>query len=71
MDTIKDKKGITVAININWCIEDVLETAKNEHIKLTRKQAGEVLDKCLADHDATIGVNWDVISYHIGCVKND
>ena len=45
---------------ITWCIDDVLQ----ERPDLTRTQASEVLYKLCdpAEHDATIGVNWDSIN---------
>lgn len=49
-----DLSGIT----IHWDIEDVKSIAPT----LTDQEAQAVLDRVKANHDATIGVNWDVIS---------
>jgi hypothetical protein len=62
---VRDKKGVAIEIHIVWCIEDVLETAKQKDIKLTRKQAGEVLEACYHKHDCNNGITWDVIEYWI------
>jgi len=47
-------------ITFSWCIEDV------QHVRpdLTDQQARKVLDRCERRHDASIGMNWDVISVH-------
>lgn len=62
----KDKGKIC----IEWCIDDVLMMAKNKGINITRKQASEVLELALRRHDASIGVNWDVLSAHLDEVLN-
>ena len=40
-----------------WCVEDVLA----DHDWLTQDQAREVIELMYRYHDATIGMNWDVI----------
>jgi hypothetical protein len=52
-------------IEIKWCTEDVLMQAENLDIKLTEDQADEILESLGDNHDATIGINWDVISFYI------
>ena len=54
-------------ITITWCIDDVLAV---DH-SLTPKQAREVLRLMKHRHDASIGINWDVIQCHIDQVKED
>lgn len=46
-------------ISISWSIEDVLSVVPH----LTNEQAGEVLDYVERNHDATIGVNWDTLTW--------
>lgn len=70
MEKIKDEKGNTIAINLTWGIDDVLQVAKDNNIKLTRKQASDVLDETLRRHDATLGVSWETIEYHIDSILN-
>jgi hypothetical protein len=43
-----------------WMIEDVLSIRPD----LTEEQAWEVLQVAESRHDATIGINWDVLDYH-------
>ena len=43
-----------------WHIDDVLEVRSD----LTPEQCIEVLKECERQHDATIGINWDVLSFH-------
>ena len=45
------------SISLVWTIDDVQSIRED----LSDDQAGTVLDTCLAEHDASIGVNWDVI----------
>jgi len=52
-------------IKLIWCYEDVLMLAKMRDITLNKKQACEILAEVERKHDATIGVNWDVIDCHI------
>jgi len=47
-------------IAIYWHIEDVKEVRPD----LSDEQCRELLEHCKDNHDATIGINWDVISTH-------
>ena len=51
----------TTEIRISWASEDVLEVDDS----LTPEQVGMVLDHLQRKHDATIGINWDVIGFTI------
>lgn len=44
-------------ISIKWSTVDVLSVRPD----LTEQQANKVLDALYNRHDATIGINWDVI----------
>jgi hypothetical protein len=44
-------------IALHWTTEDVMQQCN----WLTKKQAQDVLHACLHGHDASIGLNWDVI----------
>ncbi len=61
MEAIKDKKGLTIEIKLSWCIEDVMERAKQRSIKLSRKEAALVLETCLHRHDCNLGITWDTL----------
>lgn len=54
---MKDLSGIT----IHWDIEDV----KSIDSTLTDEQAQAVLDRVKHNHDANIGINWEVIEQAI------
>jgi len=47
-------------IEISWHIDDVKELRPD----LTDAQAREVLDHAKHQHDASIGINWDVLAVH-------
>jgi len=48
-----------------WSIVDITERAKELKIKVTKKQAREIAGTIERRHDATIGINWDVIDAHL------
>jgi hypothetical protein len=52
-------------IEIKWSTEDVLLQAENAGFELTEDQADEILESLKDNHDATVGINWDVISFYI------
>jgi hypothetical protein len=47
-------------IEISWHIDDVKEVRPH----LTDAQAREVLEQAKRQHDADIGINWDVLAIH-------
>ena len=50
-------------IALHWSTEDVMQQCN----WLTKDQARDVLHTCLHEHDACIGLNWDVIE----CIAED
>lgn len=50
---------------IYWSVGDVLDIAKEEGINLTEREAFEELTTLCRDHDATVGINWEVIRSHL------
>jgi hypothetical protein len=52
-------------IQITWCTEDVLDTAKQMEVKLTEEEANDVLFTIEANHDANFGITWDNIEWAI------
>ena len=54
-------------ITIIWCAEDVLAVDPS----LKPKQVREVLRLMKHRHDASVGINWDVIQCHIDTVKEE
>jgi len=69
LDELKEKLGDQLIaggdeaqgdwITIKWHVDDVLDVRED----LTREQAREVLHRVKAEHDANLGVNWEVIEY--------
>jgi hypothetical protein len=53
-------------IEIRWSTEDVIWQANNMDIELTEEQADAILENVDHYHDASIGINWDVVGVHIG-----
>ncbi len=46
-------------LNITWCTDDILSVRPD----LTNAQARDVLRAVESNHDACIGVNWEVIEH--------
>jgi len=61
-----DTDEIAVAI---WTIDDVLDRAEEMGNKITRDQAEKVVYALQSQHDANIGINWDVIDTHISMTE--
>lgn len=55
-------------INIKWSTDDVLWRAEDMNVKITEEQADDVLSLLESNHDANVGINWDVIDYYIGVI---
>lgn len=52
-------------IKISWHIDDVKGHAELMEVEINDEEAREILSGIEADHDASIGVNWENIEYHI------
>lgn len=50
----------------NWSIEDIKGKSLDVHgIILSDEQATNIANKIQNNHDASIGINWDVINSHV------
>jgi hypothetical protein len=56
-------------IQIRWSTDDVLMKAEELDIELTEEQADIILGNIERYHDANVGINWDVIAYHIESIN--
>jgi len=67
LNTVKtmQEEGRVTRISVDWCAEDVLSLDTT----LTPQQVEDVLTSIKNALDATIGINWDVIQFHIDQVK--
>jgi len=57
------------SISITWCIDDVRSLAPD--IDLTYEQCREVLAMADNNHDASIGINWDVLRVYLDVVLDE
>jgi hypothetical protein len=50
-----------------WTVDDVLHEGNHhdDYPDVTQEQAEEVLGRMERHKDATIGMNWDVLNYHL------
>lgn len=49
----------------SWGLRDIKKQAEEDDVTLTKEQAREIANAIERTHDATIGINWEVISEHI------
>lgn len=49
----------------DWHTEDVIEYAKDMGHEITEDQAVEILHRMARRHDANVGINWEVIGFHV------
>ena len=54
-------------ITIEWHVDDVKSLNEN----LTNEQCIAVLEQAKKTHDASIGINWDVIKCHVQMLYPD
>jgi len=52
-------------ISISWSTADVKHQAQQRGITITQEQACDVLNALEHNHDACIGISWDVIDVHL------
>lgn len=66
------KSGDTIASL--WSVEDVYSLSTDEDGEpdnsITTEEAREVLRLADSEHDATIGINWDVLETHLDYVRS-
>jgi hypothetical protein len=58
-------------ISIKWCDQDIYATAEEMGVEINKFQVSEVLQMLRRKHDATIGINWDVIKFWIDYILKD
>jgi hypothetical protein len=52
-------------IAIIWHVDDILDRAKEYSPQLSWEEAQKVLGNIERYHDASVGINWEVIDTHI------
>ena len=51
--------------SIGWHVSDVIDRAEQIGVELTETEARDILFTAIQRHDATVGLNWDVLDVHI------
>ncbi len=54
-------------MSVTWCVDDVKSIAED----LTDEECREVLRLAKEEHDATIGINWDVLEHWASEVRSN
>ena len=47
-----------------WCESDVVDRASQRGIKVSREQAGKILDHIDHHKDANLGITWDTLDFY-------
>ena len=53
--------SLSEKIKITWHVDDILMRAEEKEIDLSKDKALTILHDLKDDHDASIGINWEVI----------
>jgi hypothetical protein len=54
-----------------WSIGDVLDRAKEQGKRVSKKQAREIIQQVYLKKDATIGISWDTLDYWTYVILNE
>ena len=55
----------TEIVAVFWQKEDVIWRAEDRGLSLSDEKAGQIVEALESNHDACIGINWDVIDFHL------
>lgn len=56
---------------IIWSVVDVIDRAKERHIKATRQEAEDIIDRMEDNHDVSLGITWDTIDCYLDEIKEE
>ena len=65
LDKAKELLSTKEEIFLQWSYEDILAAGENIDIYLNKDEAIEVLQDLKKRHDASIGINWEVICAYL------
>ena len=55
----------TELVAVFWQKEDILWRAEDRELRISDEEAGQVVEALEGQHDACIGINWDVIVFQL------
>jgi len=55
---------------VTWSCRDILDEAESRGIELTDKQTHDILNTVIHGYDASVGINWDIVSSNIQFSRN-
>lgn len=61
----------TEVVAVFWHKEDIVWRAEDRAIVVSDEEAGQIIEALEANHDASIGINWEVIDFHLDNLKHD
>ena len=62
---LQDKLKDAEQFYCGWCADDVMHRASEMDVKITQKEAEEIIDSVEHNFDASLGVSWDTIEWAI------
>lgn len=57
-------------ISITWSADDVRYQARERGMIITDAQTSDILQQMQRNHDASIGISWDVIDVYLDALKS-
>lgn len=58
-------------VAVIWLGGDVIDRAGDRGLTLSDAEASQIVKAMERNHDACIGINWDVIDFHLDGLKHD
>ena len=71
MARIQIGKDLKPYVQDDWGIDEIINQADNDDVKITEAQAIRVLERIVESYDANIGINWEVVSIVIDIVLSE
>lgn len=65
IDLIKNEFEQYKRESIKWSWEDIYYPAGEQGYKCSKEQAQEILEDMIDNHDAELGINWNVVNCYI------
>ena len=62
---LQDKLKYQEQFKCGWSYEDVLHSASEGEIVITKDEAHEIMDEVESSFDASVGVSWDIIHWAV------
>ena len=62
LDFLKDDDHVAGMV---WTADDIKEKAKEMKMRVSQKEATAILERMHHNADATVGISWDTVTFHL------